>query len=180
MKSQEVIDFGWKNYVQQLRKETYVDIGILSKPGAQKLPPKDGKSSDITLAELAAIQEFGTEIQVTKKMRGFLGANGLPLSKDTKVITIPPRPFMRQTFDEEEKALARLVEEKDREVLNQRTTRRKALSEIGQTHRQQVQRAMSTQGKFAENHPFTKERKKSSTPLIDEGGLRQAIDYEVG
>lgn len=172
MSEQEEIDLGWQDYVDSLDDAEFVDVGILPEPGAQS-------AGSITLAQLAAIQEFGTEIAVTSKMRGFLAANGLALSPATKTITIPSRPYMRQTFDEEESNLAKMVDEKDKAVLAGTTTRKKALEEIGQTHRQDIQKSMSTKGKFKENHPFTVQRKKSSTPLIDTGGLRQAIDYQV-
>lgn len=178
--TQEVIDYGWNDYVNSFDDYEYVDVGILTEAGAQKRPPKDGKQTDITLAGLAAIQEYGTQIQVTAKMRGFLSANGLDLSQSTQTITIPARPFMRQTFDENESMIFRMVDEKDRLVMEGKTTRKAALNEIGQTHRQQIQKAMSTQGKFKANHPYTVDKKGSSMPLIDTGGLRQAIDYEVG
>jgi len=180
MKDQEVIDKGWNNYVNSFDDVEYVDVGILTQPGAQKRPPVDGKQSDITLAELAAVQEYGAQIQVTPKMRGFLSANGLNLSKSTEVINIPSRPYMRQTFDENESILFRMIDEKDKEVLAGKTTRRKALNEVGQTHKQQIQKSMSTKGKFKPNHPYTIAKKKSSQPLIDKGILRAAIDYEVG
>ena len=178
MIEQEVIDLGYERYIDEL-KDSYVDIGILTEPGAKKHPDKDGKQTDITLAELAAIQEYGTSIQVTPKMRKYLAVNGLVLSKNTEEITIPSRPYMRQTFDEEQKGLERLIDEKETEILEGLETRRRALDQIGQTHRQQIQKAMRTQGKFKENHPFTAERKGSSQPLIDDGILRQAIDYMV-
>jgi len=127
MKDQEVIDMGWNNYVNSFEDVEFVDVGILTQQGAQKRPPKDGKQTDITLAELAAIQEFGAQIQVTPKMRKFLSANGLPLSPNKEVINIPARPFMRQTFDENETMLFRMVDEKDQEVLDRKTTRRRAL-----------------------------------------------------
>lgn len=47
----------------------------------------------------APVQEFGGQIPVTDKMRGYLGAVfGIHLKKNTKVINIPPRPFLRTTY----------------------------------------------------------------------------------
>ncbi len=180
--SQEVIDFGMDNYLKELDKDlSFVDIGILAGDGAQKLPPtSEGKQTDITLAQLAAIQEFGTMISVTPKMRVFLSATGLALSPETQVITIPSRPFMRQTFDENENQLADLADSLEHQILTKQTTIHHALSEIGQTHVNQIQKSMSTSGKFKENHAYTKAKKKSSQPLIDTGRLRQSINYEVG
>jgi len=49
--------------------------------------------------EYAPIQEFGGTINVTEKMRGFLGAMyGIHLRKTTKTISIPSRPFLRTTW----------------------------------------------------------------------------------
>lgn len=181
MKQQEVIDYGWDAYMKSFDELSYVDVGILAQPRAKKRPPnEDGKQTDITLAELAAIQEYGTEINVTDKMRGYLSANGLHLSPDTTIITTPSRPFMRQTFDEQESNIAKIVDELNLMIIEGKISKKDALERLGQMHKQDIQKAMSTKGKFKENHPFTVERKKSSQPLIDKGLLRQAIDYEVG
>jgi len=182
-KDQEEIDFGLDNYMAELDDDlSFVDVGILSKDGAKKHgPTSDGKQSDITMAELATIQEFGTVINVTPKMRKFLSATGLNLSPETKVITIPSRPFMRQTFDEQESELGAMAEKLDRDILTKQTSRRAALNQLGQSHRQEIQKNMSTSGKFKANHPYTVARKKGkSMPLIDSGAMRQAIDFEVG
>jgi len=42
---------------------------------------------------IAEIQQKGATIRVTEKMRSFLHTKGLHLSKSTKVIKIPPRPW---------------------------------------------------------------------------------------
>lgn len=182
-KDQEWVNFqDWDGYLVELGKElSYVDVGITAKNGAQKSPPtSEGKQSDITLAQLAAIQEFGVTIAVTPKMRGFLGATGLHLKADTKEIVIPSRPFMRGTFDEQENTLAKRADELERMILTGKISKRLALSELGQMHRQQIQKNMKTQGKYAANHPYTIRQKGSSNELIDTGRLRQAIDFEVG
>ncbi|MCK5601213.1 hypothetical protein KAR91_05070 [Candidatus Pacearchaeota archaeon] len=175
MADQEVIDFGMENYLAQLDKDlSYVDVGVIGEQASKKT---DG---GLSMAQLATIQEFGVVINVTKKMRGFLSANGLPLKKDTKEIVIPSRPYMRQTFDEQIPELDKRANELLDQVVSGKITKKKALSELGQTHQNQIQSNMATKGKFKENHPFTVERKKSSQPLIDTGRLRQSISHEVG
>jgi hypothetical protein len=175
-KDQEIIDFGWEKYLEELNDDfSYVDVGVVAKDGAQKV--EDG----LTLAELAHIQEFGVKITVTPKMKGFLGATGMQLKKETKEITIPPRSAIRGTFDENEAGLSRLVSEQEKEIQAGRQTKKRALTMIGQTHQNQIQKAMSTSGKFAPNHPYTIEKKGSSQPLIGESGrYRQSINFEVG
>lgn len=172
-KDQEWIDFhDWGGYLAELEKDTsYVDVGITA---------KDGSQGEFPLAQLAAVQEFGVVINVTPKMRGFLGATGLHLKADTKDITIPSRPFMRGTFDEQQNELAEKADELERAILTKKMSKRLALSELGQMHRNQIQKNMKTQGKYKANHPYTVKRKKSSNELIDTGKLRQAINFEVG
>lgn len=175
MKSQEVIDFGWSNILEESKKDfSFVDVGIIASDGAQKT------SGDLTMAELAHIMEFGVTINVTEKMRGFLGATGMHLKKETNTITIPSRPAIRGTFDEELNQLTRLADDLDKQIASGKMTRKKALTILGQTHQNQIQRAMSTSGKYKPNHPYTIEKKGSSQPLIDTGAYRQAINFEVG
>jgi len=181
--TQEIIDRGWEGYLKELENDdfSYVDVGVVASDGAQKLPPTgEGKQSDITLAELATIQEFGTQIKVTKKMRGFLSATGLNLSPSTTHITIPSRPFIRGTFDENEEIIFNWVSDAEKEIAAGRETRKSALLKIGQMHQNQIQIAMSTSGKFAPNSDYTKKRKGSSQPLKDKGQLAQSINFEVG
>ena len=176
--SQEIIDMGWDKYLKELENDDFnhVDVGIIASDGAQKAG--DG---DLTLAQLATIQEVGTVINVTKKMRGYLHYNGLHLSPKTKEITIPSRSYVRGTFDENLSILISLVEEQEKQIQDGNQTRKRALTMIGQTHQNQIQKAMSTTGKFKANHPFTIARKNGKdTPLINTGRLRQAINFEVG
>lgn len=56
--------------------------------------------ADSFMTMLATVHEFGTEIEVTKKMRGYLGANGMHLKKTTTHIVIPERSYLRSSFDE--------------------------------------------------------------------------------
>lgn len=176
MKDQEVIDFGLDNYLKEIdSKLTFVDVGILSRDGSESV---DG---GINLAKLASVHEYGCQITVTEKMRMYLGATGMNLKKSTTQINIPSRPFMRQTFDEQEKALHRKADRLEMECLTNGKSMRDALSELGKTHANQIQKNIKTKGKFEDNHPYTMEKKKpKTTPLINTGRMRQAIDYEVG
>ena len=171
-KDQEIIDFGMENYLAELDKDlTFVDVGILT---------KDGAKGEFPLAQLATVQEFGTVIPVTEKMRGFLGATGMHLKKDTKEIVIPSRSYMRGTFDEEEAKILKQSDDLEFEILTKGRSKRSALSEIGQTHQNQIQRNMKTKGKYQANHPYTIAQKGSDNELIDTGRLRQSISFEVG
>ena len=62
---------------------------------------------------IAAAHEYGTNIGVTQKMRGWFLAQGYPLTAATTHIRIPERSFIRSTFDSEtdeiEKQMRRAV-----------------------------------------------------------------------
>jgi hypothetical protein len=54
------------------------------------------------LVSIAAVQEFGATIKVTPRMRAFLHAKGLHLKPSTKAIVIPPRPYVRPAWEEDQ------------------------------------------------------------------------------
>ena len=59
----------------------------------------EGSRNAAEVLEYAPIQEFGGQIEVTPKMRGFLAANyGIYLKASKTHITIPARSFLRTTF----------------------------------------------------------------------------------
>lgn len=78
------------------RLEAMANLGGMVKAGVlEGAKTADGKS----VLDYAPIQEFGGQIKVTDKMRGFLAVNyGIHLRKDTTHITIPPRSFLRSTY----------------------------------------------------------------------------------
>ncbi len=75
-------DLGWASTmaaVRQLAQGAYSKVGILSddeRGGLHKVDPETGKASPLTIAEIAAVLEFGTEDK-----------------------HIPARSFVRATFD---------------------------------------------------------------------------------
>jgi len=89
----EVIDrdYGWREMmrrVEALRGGAYAKVGVLgdsSRGGMHE--QKDGKASALTVAEIAAVMEFGT-------------SNG----------RVPARPFVRATFDDELPELVRMAQ----------------------------------------------------------------------
>jgi len=156
-KNQEIIDTGWNNYLKQLDDSySYVDVGIVARTGAKNAIDEDGKQTGLTIAEVASINEFGTD-------------------------TIPSRPFIRQTFDENVTTIDSLVDRKENEVLAGKSTRKDALMMIGQTHSNQIKKNIKTKGVFVANAPSTIRMKNGKdTPLINTGRLRASVDYEVG
>jgi len=51
---------------------------------------------------IAAAHEYGTNIWITKKMRGWFLAQGYPLPGGMTHVRIPERSFIRSTFDSEQ------------------------------------------------------------------------------
>lgn len=55
------------------------------------------------IAGIAYIQNYGAVINVTDKMRGYLGVRGLHLRKDKHQVVIPPTHFMQKAIGQQKK-----------------------------------------------------------------------------
>ncbi|AAX88343.1 TPA: hypothetical protein ACPIWO_000468 [Haemophilus influenzae] len=90
---------------------------------------------------------------------------------------IPSRPFIRQTFEDNQQALAqylgRVVENvaKGDDLVQE-------LSKLGQWY-QDKQKKTLTSYPWTPNAPSTRRRKKSSKPLVDTSQLVNSIRYKV-
>lgn len=137
-----------------------------------------GYIKNTELAMIASVHEFGCQIVVTDKMRNYLAAQGLHLKKDTKYIIIPERSFLRTGADLHEKS----VYEKAELLINDVIAGNISIDLFYEML------ALELRGKIQEyaidldnpaNHPFTIERKGSSNPLVDSGGLIGSMEVEV-
>lgn len=142
----------------------YVVIGILSSVSGKMLM-------------IASVQEFGTNIKVTQKMRGYLGYLGLHLRKDTEYIKIPERSYIRSSFDAKSGELLEKGDMLD-EVLQGNITATEFYNILGQTCVQTIQDYL-VELDAPPNHPLTVTRKHSSNPLVDTGHLMSSITYEI-
>lgn len=79
--------------MKDLNKKVSIRVGIIGEKAYETHP-----HSDLTMAHLGAIHEFGATIQVTDKMRAYLHHIGIHLKPETTTITIPARSFLRKTF----------------------------------------------------------------------------------
>ena len=143
-------DHGWnriKGEIQAARGGG-VKVGVLS--DTQETYEESG--ADMLL--VAAANEFGT-------------ADG----------RVPPRPFIRGGFDQNQRALGRTAQRLWDQVLAGTLTTRRALGLLGEQHQGQVQEYMTALQTPA-NAPRTVAQKGSSNPLIDEGRLRNSIRWE--
>jgi len=126
---------------------------------------------------LAKIHEYGVTINVTDKMRGYLASQGLHLKKSTTTIHIPERSFIRNGWDSNANEILNRIERLVADVVHG-----KSVSHLTDGTGDLVVRALKEYAKDLDSpslHPFTIERKGSTDPLIDSGGMVGSIDYEV-
>lgn len=82
---------GLDNLKQDFGREVSIKVGIIGSRAGQKVGGNDKK----TIAELGAVHEFGTTINVNKEMRNYLNSQGIHLQKDTTTVEIPASSFLR-------------------------------------------------------------------------------------
>lgn len=144
----------------------YVVIGITAK-------------NDSKLIMIANVHEYGCDIPVTDKMRGFFAYNfDIHLKKDTKVIKIPERSFIRSGFD---KCNEKFADYQDilMSVVDGDISAKTFYEIIGQGGADRMRDFLINEVKSPANSGLTMKIKGSSNPLVDSGRLANAIDYEV-
>lgn len=109
---------------------------------------EDGTS----LVEVAAYNEFGTS--------------------DT-----PARPFMKQSFENNEKQLRNACITLEKKIVEGGTAQ-EALQKLGAVAKGIVQKEIRN-GTFEPNKPSTIKRKGSDHPLIDTGHMRQSVQFVI-
>lgn len=134
--------------------------------------------SDSELVMIAGVHEFGTEIQVTDKMRKWFAANGYPLKASTTKIVIPERSYLRSGYDENIDDIADKIEEMLPDVLLNDVAPSAFMEGIGLEFATLIRNKLKSIRDPA-NSDMTTERKGSNNPLIDTGRLVGAIRHEV-
>lgn len=133
-------------------------------------------SGDMSM--IAAVHEFGAEITVTDKMRGFFRANGVHLKKETKTIRIPERSFLRSGYDENIDSVSRKAEKLIVDLIESGVDPSLLTDSIGRELRDKIKQKL-VDVKSPPLSSFTIKRKGSSNPLVDGGNLLGSIDYRV-
>lgn len=100
------------------------------------------------------------------------------MEKGSAVNNIPPRPFMKQTREQNEKKMVSLSRKLLKAISNGTRTAKSAISEMAVKY-EGAMKAIFVRGSFVPNKPSTIRRKKSSRPLIDTGLLRGSIKSKV-
>lgn len=187
-----------KGQVNKTNRETLEKVKKLMEELGQKFSIKVGIlqanqviGSDLNMAELGAIHEFGATINVTPKMRGWFYYN-YGIQKSNKPINIPARPFLRPLLDKKSKEiLLNKANLADNPELN------KLLAEGNPKFMEDVANAIGVNATLLVQHSFnaggfpnkwknitsfSRENRKynhESPPLTDTGQLAQSISYEI-
>lgn len=156
----------------------YIVIGVTEKSGSEKVK-NDSKSKDpITILQLANIQEYGLNIKVTDRMRGyFLYKWGIKL--EINEIKIPERSFLRNGFDDKEDDLKNYGD-LIYDVINGDLSVKSFWKTVGQGAAQMIQSFLINNVTSPPNTPFTIANKGGkANPLVDTGKLSNSISYEI-
>ena len=127
---------------------------------------------------IAYVHEYGWDITVTDKMRAYLHYIGIHLKKETTVIRIPERSFIRAGFDAREADWRSKVDDIIQGCYDGGIPVDTALDMLGLDLAGQIQefaRDLSS----PPNSSATVKLKGSSNPLVDTGRMIGAIKHEV-
>ena len=140
-----------------------VDVGVLG---------------DEEMKMIAAVHEYGVDIKVTDKMRGYLHTIGIHLKKTTTYIRIPERSFIRSGWDMNKKEVFRKVDRLLPQVVETDVDGGAFLRMIGLEVEGKLKDRL-VELKSPPNSSVTVQQKGSSNPLVDTGNLLASITYRV-
>lgn len=130
-------------------------------------------------AWLAAIHEYGLDIEVTPEMRAYLRSKGLNLKKTTTHIHIPERSFLRSGYDQNRDKVAKNASVLLGEVAAGTMSATTLCEGVGLELSSKI-RDYAVDLQSPANHPFTIEQKGSSNPLVgSSGNMIEGINYRV-
>lgn len=135
--------------------------------------------NDSELQMIAHVHEYGADIPVTAKMRAWFAYQGYPLKASTTVIKIPERSFLRSGRDKNKGRIENKVKTLLPDVIQNNVSVNVFMDMIGQEYAGLIQKELRNLS-APPNAQMTKERKRSSNPLIDTGRLLGSIKHEEG
>jgi len=157
-------DKGYNRILSDLAKVNgaEVSVGILKGTASVVDPsPGSGTKKRIEVAQIAAVQEFGT----TRAGAG-------------NTVTIPERPFLRSNFDDRKGKYRLVLRSLYADILAGRASVESALSLFGERVVGDVKRKI-TSIRVPKNAPSTQKIKGFDNPLIRTGTLRARISKRV-
>lgn len=188
------IDKGFKKIMKDLELLASKEIKIGVQSGEM------ATEGSITMARLAAVHEFGEDINIKAgsitqyrnvgkdgnfKHGGRLRKKKLKSTNFTQtfarkehVIHIPERSFIRSAFDENQKEIIALSEDVGNKVAEMKIDPMQGLRLIGQKMEDKVKEKIDS-GPFTPNAPSTIKKKGDNKPLVHNTNLKNSIRYEV-
>lgn len=147
----------------------HVKVGVLAEAGGDAT-----NAEGLTMIELAAIHEFGVTITLGARTRlsdrRSLGAT---------TIVIPERSFIRRTFTDQEAKFAKFLTKLSRQYLANKIELKDALGLLGLLAVSEIKKTITEKRVTPDITQETKDRKGSSTPLVDTGQLINSIHHVV-
>lgn len=128
---------------------------------------------------LAGIHEYGCDIPVTDKMRGWLGAHGLHLNPNTTHIHIPERSFLRAGYDQESPTVLKHASAILADVAAGNMTPAELYEAVGIDLSERIKEYAVNLDSPAK-HPFTLGQEGSSNPLVNTGDMVGGITWRQG
>jgi len=152
-----------QRFMKELRELAGLEVRIGYQTGQKvESPSDDGKKDDgkkqVELAEIAMLNEFGTE--------GKYGGEH-----------IPSRPFMRDSVDKHIPAIEHMLKAQEEAFLGG-STARQVLETVGIFQKDLIQTEIE-QGEFVANAEATIKRKGSDKPLIDTGQMKNSVNFWI-
>jgi hypothetical protein len=165
-----VKDKGWNLIEENLKKigDVEIKVGLFGSGDPEN-----------NVAARGAVHEFGVDIKVTSKMRGFfLYAFGVALKPSTRKIHIPARPFMAQSFEDGLNGLENLIKFEYIKMIEGKISIKQFFDSIGVKHTGQI-KAKIIDGEYEALSGLTIQNKKSARPLVDTGIMRTSVKHKV-
>ena len=146
--------------------------------GHDKLTP-EGKRFLKEIAELKKLQvRVGFQRGFTDYDDNGVDMVDVAMWNELGTVNSPPRPFLRQSVDDNTFILTVACEESLKSIVQGQGTARDALQMLGVLQTALIQDKIRN-GDFVPNAPSTIRKKKSSKPLIDSGLMRQSVRFII-
>lgn len=143
-------DRGWNRIKNEVMKGRREPVVAV---GVLQEDAQRNEEDGVTIGQVATFVEYGTE-------------------------TAPARSFIRDTIDMNRARYSKMILALNGHVVEGKMTTKRALELVGTRVQADIRNRMA-QGIPPPNAPSTIAKKKSSTPTIDTGQLKGAVNYEV-
>lgn len=142
----------------------------------RKILALDKKEVSAGVHEDAGNEDNGKSIALV----AFWNEYGTKRKKDGKRVQhIPPRPFIRISFDDHNNEWVKEADTQLTAMVNSGKTTNGALNAVGRLMKKDIKKIIGDKSKLEHNAPSTIARKGFDKPLYETGKLKAAIDFKV-